>query len=115
MPGFLMHVNVGMQCLHQAPATVVPAQPRVLVMGLPVMTLPAQITVLGCLFTIPGPKPQPCVQILWQMPAARVLVMGKPAGVVLAPGIAPAMGISPPAIPNGPPVVSAVQTRVIAM
>lgn len=114
MPGFVLHVNTGMQCMHGGLATIAPSQPRVTVSGQPAMTMPAQIIVAGCAFTIPGPKPQPCVQIEWQMPTTRVQVLGQPLGVVPAPGMAPGIGISPPAIPNGPAMVSAVQTRVIA-
>jgi len=67
--------------------------------------------VAGCPFTIPGPKPQPCVTIRWA-PAARVFINGQPA-VVQVPG--PGQGICQSAeqIPQGPPVVAAVQTRVV--
>jgi len=115
MPGLLMHVNAVCQCTHAAPATIVPAQPRVLVSGQPVATMTAQITVAGCPFTIPGPKPQPCVTIKWLMPSARVLVMGQPAMLIPAPGAGPGMCQSPEQIPQGPPVVGTVQPRVIAM
>lgn len=115
MPGFLMHVNAGIQCTHAAPGTIVPTQPRVLVSGQPVATMTAQIAVLGCVFTVPGPKPQPCVTIKWLMPSARLLVMGQPAMVLPSPGPGPAMCQSPEQIPQGPPIVSAVQPRVIAL
>lgn len=114
MPGFLMHVNAVVQCTHGIPAQIIPTQPRVLVSGQPVATMTAQMLVAGCPFTIPGPKPQPCVTIKWLMPAARVLVMGQPA-MVGTPGPGPGLCQSPDQIPNGPPIVSAVQPRVIAM
>ncbi|HEV8235550.1 MAG TPA: hypothetical protein VGP84_13170, partial [Gemmatimonadaceae bacterium] len=95
--------------------TIVPTQPRVLVSGQPVATMTAQIAVAGCAFTIPGPKPQPCVTIKWLMPSARVLVMGQPAMVLPSPGPGPALCLSPEQIPQGPPIVSAVQPRVIAL
>ena len=114
MPGFLMHVNAACQCTHAAPATIVPAQPRVLVSGQPVATMPSQIFVAGCLFTIPGPKPQPCITIKWLMPSVRVLVMGQPAMLLPAPGVGPGLCQSAEQIPQGPPIVSAVQPRVIA-
>lgn len=114
MPGYLLHVNTGMQCLHQAPATIAPAQARVLVSGQPVATMASKIAVAGCLFTIPGPKPQPCLTVQWSMPTARVLFGGQPAMVQAAPGPGAGMGLSG-VIPNGPPVVSAFQARVFAM
>ena len=85
MPGFLLHVNAVMTCIHVAgQAKIAPTQPRVLVSGQAVATIPPglpTIAVIGCPFTIPGPKPQPCVTVRWSMPTARVMVMGLPAKV----------------------------------
>lgn len=114
MPGFVLHTNAVVQCTHGIPAQIPPVQPRVLVSGQPVATLASQILVAGCPFTIPGPKPQPCVTIKWLMPAARVLVMGQALLVQPAPGTGVGLCQSPEQIPNGPPLVSAVQARVIA-
>ncbi len=114
MPGLLMHVNAACQCTHFAPALIAPTQPRVLVSGQPVATMTALITVTGCLFTTPVPKPQPCVTIKWLMPSARVLVMGQPAMLLPAPGSGPGLCLSVEQIPQGPPMVTAVQPRVIA-
>ena len=118
MPGLMLHVGATMQCTHGAPATIPPVQPRVLVSGQPVATLPAQITVAGCPFQIPvgaGTKPQPCVLVKWLNVSARVMVMGQPVLLQAAPG--PGAGIcqSVEQIPQGPPVVGALQTRVIAL
>jgi hypothetical protein len=114
MPGFLLHVGAACQCMHAGPATIVPSQPRVLVSGQPVATMTAQIGVAGCAFTVPGPKPQPCVTIKWLMPSTRVLVMGQPAMVLPSPGTAPGVCQSAEQIPQGAPIVSVVQPRVIA-
>jgi hypothetical protein len=116
MPGFLLHVNATMQCTHQAPATITPSQPRVVVSGQPVATMTSQIAVAGCPFQIPvgaGTKPQPCVTVKWMMPSARFLVGGQPAALLPAPGTGPGVCLSADQIPAGPPVVSVVQTRVI--
>jgi hypothetical protein len=114
MPGFVLHSNAVVQCTHGVPAQIPPIQPRVLVSGQPVATMASQLLVAGCPFTIPGPKPQPCVTIKWLMPAARVLVMGQPALLQPSPGPGPGLCLSAEQIPNGPPMVSAVQPRVIA-
>jgi hypothetical protein len=114
MPGFLMHVNAACQCTNAAPATIIPTQPRVLVSGQPVATMSSQIVVAGCPFTVPPGKPQPCVLVKWLMPTARVLVMGQPAMVLPSPGPGPGLCLSPEQIPQGPPIVSAVQPRVLA-
>jgi hypothetical protein len=115
MPGFLLHVNAGVQCFHAAPAVVPPTQPRVLVGGQPVATVDATITVTGCLFQVPtpaGPKPQPCVRIQWGTVATKVLVGGKPALLGPAPGVVPGVCLSVEQIPQGAPTVNTIQARV---
>jgi uncharacterized Zn-binding protein involved in type VI secretion len=113
MPGFLLHVGAVMQCPHAGPATIAPSQPRVLVSGQPVATMASAIAVAGCAFTVPGPKPQPCVLVRWLMPSARFLVGGQPAAVVPGPGPGPGLCQSAEQIPAGPPIVGTVQVRVI--
>lgn len=116
MPGFLLHVNAGMQCTHAAPAMISPSQPRVLVSGQPVATMASKIGVAGCLFQLPtpvGPKPQPCVTVKWLMPSTRFLIGGQPAALLPSPGSGPGICQSVEQIPQGPPVISAVQMRVI--
>jgi hypothetical protein len=122
MPGFLLHLNAGMQCFHLAKATVVPTQARVLVNGQPITTISTPATpiaaVAGCPFVIPVPpppatKPQPCVTVKWTMPSARFVLGGLPAALVPAPGPGPGICQSAEQIPQGAPIVSAVQNRVI--
>jgi len=116
MPGLLLHVGVAAQCTHGATATIAPSQPRVLVSGQPVANITAATAVAGCPFQIPvgaGTKPQPCVLVKWLMSSARFLVNGQPAALTPAPGPAPGICQSAEQIPQGPPVVSSVQARVI--
>ncbi|MEJ2417702.1 MAG: hypothetical protein P8Y45_12395 [Exilibacterium sp.] len=116
MPGFLFHVGAGMQCTHGALATVAPSQPRVVVSGQPVATMSAQMAVAGCPFQIPvgaGTKPQPCVTVKWAMPSTRFLVNGEPAALLPTPGPGPGVCQSAEQIPQGPPMVSTVQARVL--
>ena len=118
MPGFMLHVGAVMQCTHMAPASTALTQPRVLVSSQPVAVSSNVILVAGCLFQIPtpaGPKPQPCVKVQWGMLSTRVLVMGQP--VLLQPSPGTGMGIcqSVEQIPQGPPTVSALQMRVMAI
>lgn len=114
MPGFLLHVNAVMQCTHMGAATTTPTQPRVLVNGQPVATAANIITVAGCLFTLPNGKPQPCVTVKWLMLATRVLVNGQPALLQPSPtGAGSGICQSAEQIPQGPPVIGMVQTRVI--
>jgi hypothetical protein len=119
MPGFLLHVNAVMTCIHVVgQAKIAPVQARVLVSGQVVATIPPglpTIAVAGCPFTIPGPKPQPCVTVRWSMPTTRVMVMGLPAMVAPAPGPGPGICQSAEQIPQGAPIVGAMQARVFAM
>ena len=85
MPGVLLHVGAVVQCTHFAPATNPPVQPRAAQRptrrdrGKPVHRC-------RCPFTIPGPKPQPCVTLKWLMPATRMLINGQPALLQTPPG-----------------------------
>jgi hypothetical protein len=118
MPGFILHVGAAMTCTHGAPGQVAPMQPRVFVMGQPAAPFASVISVAGCPFQIPvgaGTMPQPCILIKWMMPSARVMVMGQPLAVIPSPGAGPALCMSVQQIPAGPPQVSVVQSRVIAM
>lgn len=115
MPGFLLHAGATVQCTHAAPATIISSNTRVLVNGMPAVTVADLTTVAGCPFTLPTvpPKPQPCVTVRW-VPATKVLINGTPA-VVQVPG--PGQGIcqSVEQIPQGPPIIGAIQTRVAGM
>lgn len=120
MPGYLLHANAAMTCQHVAgQATISPVQPRVLVSGQAVATIPPgapTIAVAGCPFALPNGKPQPCVTVRWAMPSARVKIMGLAAMVVPAPpGPAPGICQSAEQIPQGAPIVGAMQMRVFAM
>lgn len=117
MPGFLLHVNVGMQCFHAAPVNTAPTQPRVLVSGQPVATASNQLLVTGCPFTLPTtpPKPQPCVRVQWTMMSTRFLVNGQPVLLQVAPGPGAGVCQSAEQIPQGLPVVSVMQSRVIGI
>jgi hypothetical protein len=113
MPGFMLHVGAGVQCMHAAPALAQSTNVRVLVGGMPAVTMADMWTVTGCPFTIPPSKPQPCVTIRW-VPASRVFINGQPAVVqVLGPG----QGICQSAeqAPQGTPIINMVQSRVIGM
>jgi hypothetical protein len=111
--GPVLHVGAVVSCPHGVPAQVVPGNPRVVVSGTPVATMADAWPVAGCPFQIPvgaGTKPSPCVQLRWTVPAARVVVGGSPVLTALSTGF----GVSPESAPQGPPVPSSVQARVVA-
>lgn len=108
MPGFLFHVGATAICPHGGQVSVVPSSPRVLVGGQPVATLADTYPIAGCTFTVPGPKPQPCVTVRWLVPAVRVTVGGQPAILQTSTGLCQ----SAEQIPQGPPSVVVTQIRV---
>jgi uncharacterized Zn-binding protein involved in type VI secretion len=109
MSGLLFHAGAQAICPHGGQVTTISANTRVLVNGMPVATLGDQFVIGGCVFTVPGPKPQPCIKVQWLVPAARVMVGGQPA--ILATSAALAQ--SAEQIPGGPPTVTVTQTRVV--
>lgn len=111
MPGPLYHVGATAICPHAGQIQTASSNVRVLVGGMPVATAADTSLVAGCVFTVPGPKPQPCVRVQWLVPAARVLVNGVPALLQTTPGLC----LSAEQIPQGPPTVVANQPRVVGM
>jgi uncharacterized Zn-binding protein involved in type VI secretion len=108
MPGFLVHVGAMAACPHQGQVSVVSSNTRVLVLGQPVATIADTYPIAACIFTVPPSKPQPCVTVRWITPATRVLVNGQPPILQSSSGIC----LSAEQIPQGPPTVTVVQTRV---
>jgi hypothetical protein len=111
MPGLLIHKGALIACPHFGSIQVVPpAPPRVFVnFSQPVLSVANVPTVVGCSFTVPGPKPQPCVRVQ-VTPATRVFVGGRPAAI-LTPQV---LCLSAEQAPQGPPNSAAIQRRVIA-
>jgi hypothetical protein len=105
----LCHVGFQAICPHAGQVTAIPSSPRVMVGGQPVVTLSDTYLVAGCPFTVPGPKPQPCVKVQWLVPAMRVLVGGQPAILQSSNGLC----LSPEQIPQGPPSVLVTQVRAM--
>ena len=87
---------------------IVPSQQRVLAGGVVAATVGDQYLITGCAFTVPIGKPQPCVTVKFQ-PATKVLLSGQFAVLRNSSGICQ----SAEQIPQGPPVVTATQTKVL--
>lgn len=107
MPGYLLDISTQVQCVHAGQGTTAPGNPRVKVLGQPVATMAEQTVVAGCTFTLPGPKPSPCVLVEWLQPATRIKAGGQP--VLLQNGTA--LCKSAEQAPQGSPTVVG-QTRV---
>jgi hypothetical protein len=104
MPGFLLHVGATVICSHAGQAVPTVPNARVLVLGMPTVTLSAPYLVGGC--ALPPVLGGPCVTGQWLLGSTRVLSDGQP--LVLQTGLA----IS---APTGTPLLALVcQTRVAA-
>lgn len=109
MPGLIYHVGATAACPHSGQISVISTNARVMVSAQPVATMADTYTIAGCPFTVPGPKPQPCVTAKWIVPAVRVQVNGQPVILQTSTGICQ----SAEQVPQGPPNVIATQTRVM--
>lgn len=106
MSGFLLHVGATVKCAHGGPAQPTSSNPKVLVDGQAIVTMPAPFTVAGCPFNVSG-APSPCVTANWVTAATRVKSNGMPVLLLDSQAIC---------IPNGTPlIISATQTKVTAI
>lgn len=76
MPGFILHVGAVVQCVHGGMAQPTVPNPRVKVMGQPIVTQSAPYMIAGCTFPPPPAANGPCVTANWVMGALRVRSMG---------------------------------------
>jgi hypothetical protein len=94
-------------CAHAGQAQPTVTNPRVTVSGMPIVTLSAPHSVLGCPFVTPSGAPSPCVTAQWSVGATRVTSSGVPVLVQSSQAVC---------APNGTPVtIAATQTRVSAL
>jgi hypothetical protein len=98
------------QCPHAIPGSLITATAKVLVDNAPPLVMGDKGTVAGCPFTVPGPKPQPCVTALLTKAATKVMAENKPV-LLMNPAD---MCQSAEQIPNGPVVWSTIQSKVLA-
>jgi hypothetical protein len=107
MPGFLLHVGAMVQCAHGGMAQPTVPNPRVKVMGQPIVTIDAPYTVAGCTFPPPPAGNGPCITAQFVMGAVRVFSMGQPVLLQDSQAIC---------TPTGTPlIVGVVQPRVKGM
>lgn len=114
MPGLLVHIGAITNCTHAGPVTANPnGLPHVFVnITQAVLSIKDLHKVAGCPFQLPtpaGPKPQPCVLVRLE-PATRVFINGAPAAILTPAAICQSIE----QIPQGPPISSPIQKRVIA-
>lgn len=109
MPGPMLTVGLQAICSHAGQVSVISSNTRVTAGGQPVATVADQCLVAGCPFSVPA-GPQPCLQVRWLAPAARVTVMGQPVLLQTSNGL----GLGPTQAPQGPVSVLVTQPRATA-
>lgn len=107
----LYQVGATAICPHGGQVTASPGNPRVKLTGQPATTVSDMFTVAGCTFTVPGPKPQPCISVKWLVPATRV----KAGGAFVILQTSTGLCQSAEQAPQGPPNVTVTQMRVKGM
>lgn len=78
MPGFLLTVGSVVLCAHGGKAQATAPNPRVKVMGQPILPQPTPWVVAGCAFPPPPAANGPCVVANWIIGSVRVKSMGMP-------------------------------------
>jgi hypothetical protein len=107
MPAPLIHLGTRVLCAHGGQAAPVAPNPRVKVLGQPVITvaMPFSYSIAGCALPPPPTANGPCVGGQFTAVAARVKVEGSPVLLFEGPGVCAPTGM--PLIPAGP------QTKVL--
>lgn len=105
MPGPLLHVGATVLCSHAGQAQPMSPNPRVLVNGLPTVTMASPYAVAGC--SLPPSAGGPCLTAQWVRGASRVLSNGLPVLLLDSQAVC---------APTGSPLlITFTQTRVIGM
>ncbi len=107
MPGTLLHVGATVLCSHGGQAQPTVPNPRVLVNGMPTVTMTAPYVVAGCAMPPPTAGNGPCVTAQWISGATRLTSNGQPLLLLDSQAIC---------APTGTPlIIAATQTRVTGM
>jgi hypothetical protein len=78
MPGFLLHQGATVLCAHGGSAQPTMPNPRVLVSGMPTVTLSAPYVVAGCAMPPPPAGNGPCITAQFVTGSVRLTSMGQP-------------------------------------
>jgi hypothetical protein len=74
MPGYILTTASQVTCTHGGKAVLTTANMRVKIEDMPALLETDIHSVTACPFTVPGPKPQPCVRIEWSAGATMCKV-----------------------------------------
>jgi hypothetical protein len=107
MPGFLLHFGATVLCAHGGQAQPTVVNPRVTVMGQPIVTIASPYVVAGCALPPPPAANGPCVTAQFVTAATRITSNGQPVLLMDSQAIC-----TPTGTPLMPPIT---QTRVTGM
>jgi uncharacterized Zn-binding protein involved in type VI secretion len=106
MPAFLTTAST-VQCMHGGQAILTTSNTSLYADGMPVLLQSDTHSVAGCPFTLPGPKPSPCITIQWSAGTTMVTVNGTPALVQSSVGTC----YSPENAPQGVAIIGNTQQK----
>jgi hypothetical protein len=72
----VLTINATLQCPHGAPVQIISSNTKLMANGAPVALATDTFVVAGCPFTLPGPKPSPCVTVRWTVTDTKTSVGG---------------------------------------
>ena len=78
MPGHILTTASLITCTHGGMVSLTTSNVKAKIDGAPALLETDIHTVSGCPFTVPGPKPQPCVRVEWSAGAMTCKVDGTP-------------------------------------
>lgn len=76
MPAFILTTLSQVKCTHGGTATLITANVKLKIDGAPALLESDIHPVVGCPFTVPPGKPQPCIRIEWTAGAIKCKVDG---------------------------------------
>jgi uncharacterized Zn-binding protein involved in type VI secretion len=110
MPGNLLTTASTIMCPHGGQVILTTANSRVTVEGSPVLLETDIHVVAGCPFTLPAPKPSPCIRVEWSLGASKVSINGTPALTQSSIGLC----YSPESAPQGVALIVNTQMKGMA-
>jgi hypothetical protein len=110
MPGNLLTTASTIMCPHGGQVNLSTANSKVMADGSPVLLETDIHTVSGCPFTLPAPKPSPCIRVEWTLGTTKMSINGTSALTQSSIGIC----YSPESAPQGVALVVNTQMKGMA-
>ena len=100
MPGPMLTSTTQIKCPHGGTATPVSTNPKVTILGQPVVTVLTQYAVVGCTFPTMTSGAPPCTKLQFTTGAAKVTSYGQPVLLSDSMGTTIPNGVPPIVVPN---------------